>query len=277
MTNKWNFEEEIGALEALLNEIDEETPSEDASVPAKPLIAPDGKVNDLLDRAKEKIAAKYTSVPEAQEALNAVMGQVTRINDALMEMAKCSREFANGEIDEKLRCERIENIMDDIRVPVKELQLQMGRKCDTNGPVTEAELRDFRDYLEGFVMALRKHITNLGGTVAVTESKTEEDDSDEDESDKKKKDSDDDDESDDEDDDKDDKKDEDDDNDDKDNDDEDEDEEDDDDDKDVKEKKKEAKKFTKVCESLMVRTSYESNDDDLASALESLLNDITEL
>ena len=37
------------------------------------------------------------------------------------------------------------------------------------------------------------------------------------------------------------------------------------------------KKFTKVCESLMVRTSYESNDDDLASVLESLLNDITEL
>ena len=263
MTNEWNFEEEISALEALLNEIDEETPNEDAPVPEKPPIAPDGKVNDLLNRAKEKIAVKYTSVPEAQEALNAVMGQVTRINDALMEMAKCSREFANGEIDEKLRCERIENIMDDIRVPVKELQLQMGRECDTNGPVTEAELRDFRDYLEGFVMALRKHITNLGGTVAVTESKTEEDDSDQDESDKKKKDSDDDD--------------------DKEDDDEDEDEEDDDeededdDDKDVKEKKKEAKKFTKVCESLMVRTSYESNDDDLASALESLLNDITEL
>lgn len=270
MTNKWNFEEEISALEALLNEIDEETPSEDASVPATSPIAPDEKVNDLLNRAKEKIAVKYTSVPEAQEALNAVMGQVTRINDALMEMAKCSREFANGEIDEKLRCERIENIMDDIRVPVKELQLQMGRKCDTNGPVTEAELRDFRDYLEGFVMALRKHITNLGGTVAVTESKTEEDDSDQDESDKKKKDSDDDDDDDESDDEDDDKKDKDDD--------EDEDEEDDDDDdKDVKEKKKEAKKFTKVCESLMVRTSYESNDDDLASVLESLLNDITEL
>lgn len=263
MTNKWNFEEEISALEALLNEIDEETPSEDASVPAKPPIVPDGKVNDLLNRAKEKIAVKYTSVPEAQEALNAVMGQVTRINDALMEMAKCSREFANGEIDEKLRCERIENIMDDIRVPVKELQLQMGRKCDTNGPVTEAELRDFRDYLEGFVMALREHIANLGGTVAVTESKTKEDDSDQYESDKMKKDSDDDDY--------------------KEDDTEDEDEEDDaeededDDDKDVKEKKKEAKKFTKVCESLMVRTSYESNDDDLASVLESLLNDITEL
>ena len=272
MTNEWNFEEEISALEALLDEMDEE-PKQPIEPVAKPPVEPAGLVSDLLERAKEKIAVKYTSVPEAQEALNAVMGQVSRINDALMEMAKCSREYANGEIDDQLRCERIKNIMDDIRVPVKELQLQMGRKCDPAGAVTEGELRDFRDYLEGFVIALREHIQNLGGNPVVSapasESKTEKENSDE-------KKFDDDDEDEDEDDDKE-EKDDDDDKEDKDDDDDEDEEEDEEDDDDVKEKKKEAKKFTKVCESLMVRTSYDSAEDDLSSALESLLNDITEL
>ena len=129
-------------------------------------------VNNILDRAKVKIQEKYNTIEETQEALNAVIAQADKINAALAEMAKCSKEYANGEIDDKLRCVRIQNIMDDIRIPVKELQIQMGQNCDKEGPVTEKELRDFRNYVEGFINALRDRIKTLGGVSDVSTLKT---------------------------------------------------------------------------------------------------------
>ena len=242
MADNLCFDEELRALEALLDDL-EDTKEEIDPQEERPEIMKndeDDSQNDVLEllkKVREKISKKYTTVVDAQNALQSLMQQVQKINDALMDMAKCSREYANGEIDEKLRCERIQNIMEDIRIPVKELQLQMGRPCDKEGPITEGELRDFRDYVEGFITALRDHIKSLGGTVPASESKMKDDDEKDVETENLDIDSDEND--------------------------------------DVKEKKREAMEFTKVCESLTIDTSVEEND--LASALESLLNDITEL
>lgn len=160
MSNEWTFDEEITALEELIDDIDsnKESINLHSSKDDEHL---NDNVSDLLHLAEKKVIDKYTSIHETEEALNAVLTQARRINESLMEMAKCSQEYANGEIDDKLRCQRIQNIMEDIRIPVKELQIHMGRECDKNGPVTELELREFRDYLEGFINILQNRISVL--------------------------------------------------------------------------------------------------------------------
>lgn len=160
MSNEWTFDEEITALEELIDDIDSNKESINLHSSKYDNHLNDN-VSDLLHLAEKKVIDKYTSIYETEEALNAVLIQARRINESLMEMAKCSQEYANGEIDDKLRCQRIQSIMEDIRIPVKELQIHMGRKCDKNGPVTELELRDFRDYLEGFINILQNRISVL--------------------------------------------------------------------------------------------------------------------
>lgn len=160
MSNEWTFDEEITALEELIDDIDSNKESINLHS-SKDDNHLNDNVSDLLRLAEKKVIDKYTSIYETEEALNAVLMQARRINESLMEMAKCSQEYANGEIDDKLRCQRIQSIMEDIRIPVKELQFHMGRECDKNGPVTELELRNFRDYLEGFINILQNRISVL--------------------------------------------------------------------------------------------------------------------
>ena len=160
MSNEWTFDEEITALEELIDDIDSNKESINLHN-SKDDDHLNDNVSDLLHLAEKKVIDKYTSIHETEEALNAVLMQARRINESLMEMAKCSQEYANGEIDDKLRYHRIQSIMEDIRIPVKELQIHMGRECDKNGPVTELELREFRDYLEGFINILQNRISVL--------------------------------------------------------------------------------------------------------------------
>lgn len=199
MTIMDTLEQELSALESLLDEDStpiEENPVEVPAtkkiddieiVEAKPIDTPaDGSddVTALVVKARDRMEAKFHTAEDAEAALNAVIGQVAKINDALMAMAKCSKQFANGDIDDKMRCQQIRDIMEDIRILVKELQLQMGRNVDKDSVVTEAELRDFRDYLEGFIKALRDRISCLRNgkpvDTGVVESKVSSDDNEED-------------------------------------------------------------------------------------------------
>lgn len=118
-------------------------------------------VTDLVAKARERMDSKYHSVAEAESALNAVLKQVKLTNTALLAMANCSKRYNAGLIDKEEHNSTIRDTMEELRIPVKELQLQLGRTTDKDTPPTESELEDFRDYLEGLVKAFRDHIACL--------------------------------------------------------------------------------------------------------------------
>ena len=175
MANYNDLDSCLRALESILDEdgtpIDNETevisvtetdPVEmNPASPANAKSAVSQDVTSLVAKARERMDAKFTTIESAKDALMAVISQVEKINGCLAAMAKCSKDYADGNIDDKVRCATIRDNMEELRSPVKELQLQMGREVDKDSTVTEAELRDFRDYLEGFISAIRDRIACL--------------------------------------------------------------------------------------------------------------------
>lgn len=115
-------------------------------------------INDLIEKVKSNIPNKIKSIDEAKEKLEQIYLQTNKINTALLAMADCSIQYANGNIDDSVRMDSIKKNLEDIRVPVKELQLQLGRKIDPESNVTEEELRDFQTYCIGLINAFKDYI-----------------------------------------------------------------------------------------------------------------------
>ncbi len=120
-------------------------------------------VSDLLQKARALVYETYTDVNDARQALFAATTQANNINTCLNTMANAARGYVDDNVDAVTLQQTIRNNMNAMRVPVKELQLHLKRPVDTDAAPTEAEIRDFKEYVEGFCRILNERVRSLMG------------------------------------------------------------------------------------------------------------------